>query len=520
MAYERLGAQDSLFLHIEKPQQPQHVGSLGILEGGPFHDEDGRFRIDDVRQVIGSRLHLVPRFRKRVMEVPLEQGRPVWVDDEAFDLGYHVRLTALPKPGSEEQLLALFARIQSHLLDRRRPLWELWFVEGLADDRVAVIQKTHHCMVDGISGVDVATVIFDLGPEVTRLDPQPWRPSPPPSPAQLMLESLVERAVEPAEIARSLRSALRVPRQLAERAKDVAQAVATAAPSAPATPWNVPISPHRRWLPLRVPIAEAKAIKDAASADERLGGRVSLNDVVLAAVTTGLRLFLDERDQPLPDDLVLKAMVPVTMRAQEDRDAAAAAGTAAVGNRVSMMSAPLPVGLADPIERLRSICDGMRELKESGAAVGADLLMQMTNYAPPTVLSMASRLLVRSRAINLTITNVPGPQFPLYCLGARVLEAFPYVGIVDGQALTIAVLSYDGVLGFGITGDRDVLPDLSVLTDGIQAGLTELTAALGVGAGSGPGSGDRAAPPGKKAPTKKKARPAAKAAKAAKGVGA
>lgn len=477
MAYERLSAQDSMFLHIEKAHQPQHVGSLGILEGEPLHDDDGRFRLDEVRALIGERLHLVPRFRKRLMTVPLDQGRPVWVDDESFDLAYHVRLTALPTPGSEEQLLALFARVQSHLLDRRRPLWELWFVEGLEGGRVAVIQKTHHCLVDGISAVDLATVLYDLGPEPTRFDPPQWQPVPPPSGPQLMLESMVERAVEPTELARSVRAALRVPRQLAERAKDVADAVAANVSPAPRTPWNVPISGHRRWVPVRVPLDDAKAIKDAASADPRLGGRVSLNDVVLAAVTSGLRTFLEHRKEPV-DGLTLRAMVPVTMRGREERDAATATGGAALGNRVSMMNAGLPVGADDPVVRLRAIVDDMRQLKDSGAAVGADLLMQATNYAPPTVLSMASRLAVRARAFNVTITNVPGPQFDLYCLGARVLEAFPYVQILDGQALTIACLSFAGQLGFGLTGDRDVLPDIDVLGDGIAAGFAELEKAL------------------------------------------
>lgn len=483
-SYERLSAQDSMFLHIEKAHQPQHVGSLGILEGAPLRDDEGRLRIDDIRGLIEERLHLVPRFRKRVMNVPLDQGRPVWVDDERFDLGYHVRLTALPTPGTEEQLLSLFARVQSHLLDRRRPLWELWFVDGLgpaggsgAADRVAVIQKTHHCLVDGISAVDLATVLFDLGPETTRLDAPRWEPVPPPSGPQLLLESMVERAVEPAEIARSVRAALRVPRQLAERAKDIADAVAANVTAAPRTPWNVPISGHRRWVPVRVPLADAKAIKDAATADPRIGGKVSLNDVVLAATTSGLRSFLEHRSEPV-DGLELRAMVPVAMRGNDERDAAAAEGGAALGNRVSMMNAGLPVGEADPVARLRAIAEGMRQLKDSGAAVGADLLMQATNYAPPTVLGMASRLVVRSRAFNLTITNVPGPQFDLYCMGARVLEAFPYVQILDGQALTVACLSFGGQLGFGLTGDRDVLPDLDVLGDGIAEGFAELRAAL------------------------------------------
>ena len=480
MPYERLSAQDSMFLHIEKPQQPQHVGSLGIMDGEPFRGDDGRFRLDDVREVIGERLHLVPRFRRRVMPVPFEQGRPVWVDDEHFDLAYHVRLTALPTPGDEEQLLALFERIQSIPLDRRRPLWELWFVEGLEGGRVADIQKTHHCLVDGISGVDVATVLFDLSPETTRLEPPPWLPEPPPSGPQLMVESIVERLVEPAELARSVRAALRVPRQVVAGALDVRDAVSSNAAQAPRTPWNVPIGPHRRWRPARVPLSVAKSIKDAATTDDRIPGRVSLNDVVLGAVASGLRTFLEKRDEPV-DDLELRAMVPVTMRASAEREAASAEGTAALGNRVSMMNAQLPMSPADPVERLAGIVAGMQALKDSGAAVGADLLMQMSSYAPPTVFAVASRLLIRSRAVNLTITNVPGPQFPLYCLGSKVHEAFPYVGIVDGMALTVAVLSYDGQLGFGITGDRDVLPDIDVLADGIVAGFGELEVAYGLG---------------------------------------
>jgi WS/DGAT/MGAT family acyltransferase len=473
MSYERLTAQDSMFLHIEKPHQPQHVGSLGILEGDPLRDDAGRFRLDDVRALIGERLHLVPRFRKRLMTVPFDQGRPVWVDDERFDLAYHVRLTALPKPGSEEQLLSLFARVQAQMLDRRRPLWELWFVEGLEGGRIAIIQKTHHCMVDGISAVDLATVLYDLGPEPTRNDPPRWRPEPPPSPVELLIESVVERMTEPAEMARSMRAAARVPRHLAQRVKEITDALAANVSAAPRMPWNVPVSPHRRWLPVRVPLTDAKAIKDAATADARFGGKVSLNDVVLAAATSGLRTFLLHREEPI-DDLVLRAMVPVTMRAQADRDAASAEGGAALGNRVSMMNAGLPVGEPDPVVRLRAIVEDLRALKESGAAAGTDLVLQATNYAPPPLLMLVSRLVVRSRPINLTITNVPGPQFDLYCLGAKVLEAFPYVQILDNQALTIEVLSFGGQLGFGITGDRDVLPDLDVLANGISEGFEEL----------------------------------------------
>jgi WS/DGAT/MGAT family acyltransferase len=471
-SYERLTAQDTTFLHIETATQPQHVGSLGLFEAGPFLDGDGRFRLDDARAVVESRLHLVPKFRKRLMTVPLDQGRPVWVDDERFDLTYHVRLTALPNPGSFAQLKALFARIQSHLLDRRRPLWELWFVENVVDGRVALLQKTHHCLVDGISGVDVATVLLDLDRDTSRTQAPAWTPEPPPSPQRLVTESLLERATEPAEMVRSMRALVRGPRQVLERVGTMAKVVVSGVQGTPPpAPWNVPISPHRRWEEARVALAQVKRIRDVATSSELTADRCSINDVVLAACTGSLRAFLQERDVPV-DGLTLKAMVPVSMRSADEQGA--------LGNRVSMVPADLPVHEADPRWRLRYVHENMAALKQSGLAVAGDDLIQMTNYLPPTVLGMASRLLARNLGVNTTITNVPGPQFPLYCMGAKLLEAFPYVGIVDGMGLTIALVSYDGQLGFGITGDRDVLPDLRVIADGIEAAVDELEAALGV----------------------------------------
>ena len=468
-AYERLTAQDTTFLHIETATQPQHVGSLGLFEAAPFLDGDGRFRLDDARAVVASRLHLVPKFRQRIMTVPLDQGRPVWVDDAHFDLTYHVRLTALPNPGSLGQLKALFARIQSHLLDRRRPLWELWFVENLEGGRVALLQKTHHCLVDGISGVDVATVLLDLERDTPLVEPPPWTPAPPPSPARLAAESVFERATEPAEMVRSVRSLLRGPKRTLDRVGSIAKVVAAGVQPPPPAPWNVPISPHRRWEEARVPLSQVKAIRDVATRSKLTADRCSINDVVLAVCTGALRAFLDQRDVPV-DDLTLKAMVPVSMRRDDERGA--------LGNRVSMVPADLPVHERDPRWRLRYVHENMAELKRSGLAVAGDDLVKMTSYLPPTVLGVASRLLARNLGVNTTITNVPGPQFPLYCMGARLLEAFPYVGIVDGMGLTIALVSYDGQLGFGITGDRDVLPDLRVIADGIEAATDELEAAL------------------------------------------
>ncbi|MGH9119963.1 MAG: WS/DGAT/MGAT family O-acyltransferase [Acidimicrobiales bacterium] len=489
MGFERLSAQDSVFLHIESPTLPQHVGGLVLLEAGPFFDDQGRFRLDEARQTIGSRLHLVPRFRKKLMSVPFEQGRPVWIDDHDFDLGYHIRLTALPSPGTEEQLKTLMGRLQSHPLDRRRPLWELWFVEGVEGDRVALISKTHHCMVDGVSGLDVATVLFDLAPEPAELEPEPWYPEMAPTPLELLVESVVERVTEPAEMARSARAALRAPQRAVEGAVELLQSflpLAPAAGRAPEMPWNNEVSPHRRWEEARVSLARVKAIKDAATAAGVTEGKCSVNDVVLAASTGALRNYLIERGHDVGDDLVVKAMVPVSVRDDSQRYA--------LGNRLSMLAAELPVGEPDPRQWLSRVHRMQSQLKASGQAIGADRLIQMSGYVPPTVLGLASRALVRSRLVNLVVTNVPGPQFPLYCMGARVLEVFPYVGLAENLGLMIAVISYDGQMEFGITGDRELLPDLPALAGYLSKAFVELEEAVGTAAPRD------AAPPGGQSP--------------------
>jgi diacylglycerol O-acyltransferase / wax synthase len=462
MTYERLAAQDASFLHIETPERPMHVGSLAVFEGGRFFDETGRFKLEEARRIIGERLHLVPRFRKKLMNVAFQQGRPVWVDDDSFDLAYHVRLTALPRPGSEEQLRVLMGRLQAQVLDRRRPLWELWFVEGLEGGRVAIIQKTHHALIDGVSGVDVATVILDLEADPPPIEVPQWEPQPAPTSSRLLAESVIERATQPAEIVRSVRAAFRGPRQVAERAGQVAQAVTRGAKLAPKTPFNVRIGPHRRFEVARVDLAQVKAVK------RDLGATV--NDVVLAVVTGALRHFLLARGESV-EGLNLRVMVPVSVRDESER--------MLLGNRVSAMLAELPVGEDDPRRRLELVHEQMAGLKESRQALGAELLVNATKYVPPTLLSLAARLVARQRMVNLTVTNVPGPQIPLYCMGARMIEAFPYVGPIDNMALIIGILSYDGRLCFGLSADRDVVADLAVLAEGIEKGMAELSAVTG-----------------------------------------
>src|SRR4051812_9100160 len=434
-----------------------HVGSLAIFEGPPFFDGAGRFRLEDAREIISSRLHLVPRFRKKIMTVPLGQGRPIWVDDHDFDLNYHVRLTALPKPGNEEQLKTLMGRLQSTVLDRRRPLWELWFVEGLEGDRVAIIQKTHHALVDGISGVDVATVLLDLEPNPEPVKAPAWMPKSPPAPLQLLRDSVVERATVPAEMARSARAAARGPRQLATRMTKALQTLASMGTLAPRTPFNVAVGPHRRFEMVRTDLGPVKDAKRAHGA--------TVNDVVLAAVAGGLRHFLDARGEKV-DGVALRAFMPVSVRDDSER--------MALGNKVSGVMVTLPVGEPEPVDRLRAISAQTKHLKETQQAVGAEVLTGLADYAPATLFSLASRLMPFQRSINIGVTNVPGPQVPLYCMGARMLEAFPYVGAFAGAAVVVAVLSYDGALGFGLTGDRDAVPDLGVLAEGIEKSLAEL----------------------------------------------
>src|SRR5438270_4177002 len=457
MAYDRLSGLDASFLHLESEAQSMHVGSLASFERAPFFDEAGSFRLEDAREVILSRLHLVPRFRKKLMTVPLGQGRPIWVDDHDFDLNYHVRLTALPKPGSEEQLKTLMGRLQSTVLDRRRPLWELWFVEGLEGDRVAIIQKTHHALVDGISGVDVATVLLDFEPDPAPVRAPTWTPKPPPAATDLLRDSIVERVTVPAEMIRSARAMVRGPRQVLDRVTKAARTLAAMGSLAPRTPLNVAVGPHRRVEFVRADLAPVKDAK------RTLGGTV--NDVVLAAVAGGLRHFLEARGEAV-DGLTLKAFVPVSVRDESQR--------MALGNQVSGLTVDLPVGIVDPVDRLNAVSAQTRHLKETRQALGAEVLTGLADYAPATLVSLAARLMPFQRSINIGVTTIPGPQVPLSCTRAKIVHAFPYVGAFAGAAVVVAVLSYNGALGFGLTGDRNAIPDLGVLAEGIEKSLSEL----------------------------------------------
>jgi diacylglycerol O-acyltransferase / wax synthase len=456
--FDRLTALDASFLHQEGPTSHMHVGGVTLFEGPPPP-------FTELLDALRGRLHLVPRYRQKLSVPPAGTGRPLWIDDPSFNIEYHVRHTALPRPGAENQLMRLAARIFSQQLDRSKPLWEVWMVEGLDDGGFALITKTHHALIDGIAGVDIAQVIFDLGPVPAEV-PHPdaaWQPAPEPSPAEVLAAGamgLVRTGVRTAAAAAALAArpseALRSARIALEGLGEVAWAGMN---PAPATPLNVEIGPHRRFLGVRNELADFKAVKDA------FGGTV--NDVVLAVVSGALRHWLQSRGVRT-EGLELRALVPVSIRAGDE------SGT--LGNRIAAMRGPLPVYVEDPVARLRTVKVAMDGLKESKQAVGAEVLASVQNFAPPTILAQASRLNFSTRLFNLIVTNIPGPQFPLYVRGRELLDVFPVAFLPRDHALAIAIMSYNGRMNFGLLADYDALPDLDVIGEGIEASLAELLA--------------------------------------------
>jgi diacylglycerol O-acyltransferase / wax synthase len=457
----RLSALDASFLALESDGAHMHVGSVLICDGAaPAYD--------DLTAEIERRLHLVPRYRQKLAHPPLAQARPVWVDDPHFNIGYHVRHTALPAPAGQAELQRLAGRLFSQRLDRSKPLWEIWLVDRAGEDRFALVCKTHHALVDGISGVDITTVLFDLEADPPRAaEPPPWVPRPQPSRARLLVDAAVELLGAPLDAARAAAHALTHADEAGADAgravAGMAQMLAAGIAGAPPSPLNVRIGPHRRFAWANGDLEQFKAIKTA------LGGTV--NDVVLTVVAGALRALLIRRGRD-PKRLELKAMVPVSVRADSERGA--------LGNRVAAIYAPLPVGVSDPLERFAIVHEAVGHLKRSGQAVGAEALTRLAGFAAPTVLDQAARLQARQRFFNLTVTNVPGPQTPLYMLGHRLLAFYPQVPLAINTALGIAIMSYDGQLSFGLLGDYDAMPDLDRLASGLTAAIADLAGAAGV----------------------------------------
>ena len=463
---DRMSMQDASFLDIESDDRPMHVGGVSIFEGPPPPHAE-------VSALIGDKLALVPRYRQVVRFVPLALARPVWVDDPHFNLGYHVRRTALPQPGGDEELRTLVGRVMSQNLDRAKPLWEMWVVEGLGEGRWALVSKVHHAMVDGVASTDLMTVLLDKERDPERLPAPRWTPKPTPGSVRLLADAVVERTANPFVVAERLAATLRAPRQLAAVVADTSRGLvgfAGVTGRTQSSSLNGPLGPHRRWGWARSRLSEVKLVRQA------FGGTV--NDVVLAAITHGFRELLESRGESV--DRVLRTLVPVSVRRPGER------GT--YNNRVSAMFAELPVGIEDPVARLDSIRTQMAGLKESKQAVAGDTLASLSGFAPPMLLALGARLGSRlpQRTLNTGTTNVPGPQFPLYLAGRRMLESFPYIPLFAQVRIGVAIFSYDGGLSFGVTGDYDTTPDIDVICDGIQQGVGQLVALAQSRPGSSP----------------------------------
>jgi diacylglycerol O-acyltransferase / wax synthase len=453
---DRLSSIDASFLHQEGPASHMHIGGVLVFEGPPPEFTDF---LDHVR----GRLHLVPRYRQKLTTPPLETGRPLWVDDPDFNLEYHVRHTALPSPGTEEQLFLLAGRIASQPLDRSKPLWENWLIEGLEGDRFALISKTHHALVDGVSGVDLASVLLDLerSPQRPPEDLEPWQPKPEPSSVELVAAGVRGVIGVTGGIASRAVSAATHPGRSLGAVRDAAEGVGeivwAGLNPAPETPLNVEIGPHRRYAVVRHQLDDYRTVKNT------FGGTV--NDVVLTVVSGALARWLHSRGVRT-EGLEMRALVPVSVRTADHQ------GT--LGNQLAAMRGPLPVYIHDPVARLQHVRRAMDGLKESKQAVGAATLAAVNNLAPPTILAQASRVQFSTRLFNLLMTNIPGPQFPLYVLGRQLEDLFPLAFLPRNHALAVAIMSYNGGIDYGLLGDYDALPDIDVIADGIDASLREL----------------------------------------------
>ena len=452
--YQRLSVQDAGYLDLEHAGLPQHVAILAVAEGGPLCDPAGRLRVDAVRQQLAGRLQLVPRLRQRVLCPRVGQGLPLWVDDPGFDLANHVHAVHLPAPGGQRELLGLCDQLCLRLLDRARPLWELWLVTGLVGGQVGLVLKLHHSLADGLAAVQIAGVLLDGTANAGSPTPPPWQPRPAPSGWALVADNLAgRRAALAAALAR-----LGHPGKLAAQARTLAGAGRMAAGGRRHQRRSVlrrPVGGHRRLALVRAQLAEVKAVAH--------GHGATVNDLLLAAVTGGLRALLLARGTPV-DGLTLYASVPVALRAQ--------ANTAALGNQVGLMIVPLPVDEPDPVQRLQHITRATTERKRR-----PERLASLRPVGSLTILRALNRYSRHQHIVDLFVTNVPGPQRPLYLLGARLLEAFPIVQVAGNVPLSVAMLSYAGQLNIGIQSDPDGLPDLDVFVDGLRRSLEELGAA-------------------------------------------
>ena len=460
---DRLSALDVSFLYLEEPTTPMHVGSVLV-----FRPPAEGFDYERLVELIEKRIALVPRFRQKIKEVPGHLANPVWVDDEEFDVEYHVRRSALPKPGTRTQLRQLVGRLQSRRLDRNRPLWEIYLVEGLEGGDIAIISKTHHAMVDGVAGIDLTTVLLDVSPTPRETPPDEWEPQPAPGAASLVVGAVGQLVRTPTSAVDTARRAVLDVRTTGRKALQAATGLVdvarTAARPAPHSPLNVRIGEQRRYGMARTDLDDYKRIRKSH------GGTV--NDVVLATVAGALRTWLLTRGESVTSSTSVRAMVPVSVRGADP--------SGDLGNRVSSYFVDLPVGEISPVMRLTQISHAMRAHKESNQSVGADALVALSGFAPPTLHSLGARVAngLTKRLFNVVVTNVPGPQFPLFAEGAELLEGYPVVPLAKNQAVSIGLTSYNGGVYYGLLADRDALPDVDVLAQCIEESLAELLATV------------------------------------------
>lgn len=453
---------DASFLHLETRYTHMHIGGVAVFERSPLGSGEALHRA--IVRAIEPRLDLMPRYRQKVAFLPLSLDTPVWTDDPEFDIDNHILRAALPQPGSDRELQQFIARVFSRQLDRRRPLWEMYIVEGLRNDRWALLFKTHHAMVDGISNLELVTVLLDTDPAFHGDDTaaeSTWVPATPPTSLDLLVTSLRERMLRPQRLLSSARAVAGKPARLARALRDTASGLAAVAETirAPRSIINGPTGPTRGYRFNRFPLQDFKLVKDA------FGG--TINDVVLAAVAGGLRHYLMAHDVD-PDDPGngLQALCPVSIRDQAERTA--------LGNRLALLLVKLPIDRANSEERLARVRTTVDRLKVRKQAVGADFLLNLAGFAPSTLHAMVARASVRQIGFNLIVTNVPGPQFPLYFRGARLVEAFPVAFLYEGQRLAIAIFSYMGWLNFGYLTDAHGVPDVDLVARSVERAFKDL----------------------------------------------
>jgi diacylglycerol O-acyltransferase / wax synthase len=450
---EWMSAVDASFLHVENDVTPMHIGAVSIFEGPapPFAA---------LREMVASKLDLVPRYRQKVRFVPLSAGSPVWIDDPHFSIDYHLRHTAVPAPGSDTQLRQMASRVFSQHLDRNKPLWELWVVERLERGRWAMLSKVHHCMVDGVAATDLMSAMFS--DESTADSSGEWSPGPEPSDVDVLMRTLAHR-ISPEGQVETVKRWLGAPRETLRSLAELTRATLAASASmrpVGSSSLTGPIGPHRRWSWADVRLTDVKTLRAA------LGGTV--NDIVLTLIAGGFRDLLAGRGEDVEEDRVIRTMVPVSVRHKNERGV--------YNNRVSAVFAGLPVGLVDPVTRLEHISAEMDGIKQSKQAVAGDVLASLSGFAPPLLLALGSRLVTQSPRLNMhtATTNVPGPQQAVQTLGRRLLESYPFVPVVGSVRIVVAIFSYDGGLYFGVTGDYDGAADIDVLTAGIERAMAEL----------------------------------------------